>query len=86
MKTYDELKRTNRSYRLAELLAEMPAAEYWRKILDEVSENLREKGDGEIHLERCFQLDAERMAAGHYDNQGRLTAAGEKAQELESLK
>lgn len=58
MKTYDEikdeLKRGNRSHTLADMLREMPASSVWRTILNEVSQKLREHGDGEIHVEWCF--------------------------------
>jgi len=64
MKTYleitTELKADNRSHRLAEMLREMPASTYWGPILTEVSEKLREHGDGEIHVDACFVMDRQR--------------------------
>jgi len=66
MKTYPEiiaeLKLENRSHRLANMLREMPASTYWGPILQEVSEKLREHGDGEIHVDACFVMDAQRNA------------------------
>ena len=64
MKTYleitTELKLENRSHRLADMLKEMPAASYWRDILTEISEKLREHGNGEIHVDACFVMDKQR--------------------------
>jgi len=64
MKTYleitTELKADNRSHRLADMLKEMPAAAYWRDILTEISEKLREHGDGQIHVDACFVMDKQR--------------------------
>lgn len=68
MKTRDEiiveLKRDNRSHRLADMLTEMPAAAYWRNILDEVSEHLRTKGDGELNLQSEVILMRQKASSG----------------------
>ena len=64
MKTYleitTELKLNNRSHKLAEMLREMPVSSYWGPILVEVSEKLREHGNGEIHVDACFVMDEQR--------------------------
>ena len=72
MKPYEEirteLKRGNRSHILADMLREMPASGVWRAILSEVSQKLREHGDGEIHVDACFVMDEQRYTTDQDDN------------------